>query len=64
MAYLKEQLGHHSIRVTVDTYGHLMPRGNEAAVDRLDEVSDATIRNPDATMNAAVELGARLTCEK
>lgn len=37
LAYVKEQMGHHSIRVTVDTYGHLVPGGNRAAVDRLDE---------------------------
>lgn len=37
LAYVKEQMGHHSIRVTVDTYGHLVPGGNRAAVDRLDD---------------------------
>jgi integrase len=36
LAYVKGQMGHHSIRVTVDTYGHLVPGGNKAAVDRLD----------------------------
>src|SRR5262249_10834061 len=56
LAYVKDQMGHHSIRVTVDTYGHLAPGGNKAAVDRLD---DATTRNPDATSSAAAELGAR-----
>ena len=35
--YIKEQLGHHSIQVTVDIYGHLVPGGNKAAVDRLDD---------------------------
>jgi integrase len=45
-AYVKEQPGHHSIKITIDTYGHLAPGGNKAAVDRLE---DATIRNPDAT---------------
>jgi integrase len=46
LAYVKEQLGHASITLTVDTYGHLIPGTNKAAVDRLD---DATRRNPDAT---------------
>jgi hypothetical protein len=32
----------HSIRIPVDTYGHLIPGANKAAVDRLD---DATGRN-------------------
>jgi hypothetical protein len=36
LVYIKEQLGHHSIQVTVDIYGHLVPGGNKAAVDRLD----------------------------
>lgn len=60
LVYVKEQMGHHSIRVTVDTYGHLVPGGNKAAVDKLDvsvlNVSDATIRNPGATSVEAVEL--------
>jgi hypothetical protein len=30
-------MGHHSIRVTVDVYGHLFPGGNKAAVDKLDD---------------------------
>ena len=37
LAYVRDQMGHHSIRVTVDTYGHLVPGGNRAAVDKLDE---------------------------
>ena len=49
LAYVKEQLGHHSINITVDTYGHLVPGGNKAAVDKLDGLENATIRNPDAT---------------
>ena len=28
LAYVKEQMGHSSIDVTVDTYGHLVPGGN------------------------------------
>jgi integrase len=35
--YVKEQMGHSSIQVTVDLYGHLIPGGNKQAVDRLDE---------------------------
>jgi len=47
LAYVRDQLGHHSIKVTVDIYGHLSPEGNKAAVDRLDDDRfDATIRNP------------------
>jgi integrase len=35
IAYVKEQLGHSSIQVTVDLYGHFVPGANRAAVDRL-----------------------------
>ena len=28
LAYVRDQLGHHSIQITVDTYGHLVPGGN------------------------------------
>jgi integrase len=46
LAYVRDQLGHSSIQVTVDVYGHLVPGSNRAAVDRLD---DGPIRNPAAT---------------
>lgn len=41
LAYVKDQLGHSSIRVTVDIYGHLVPGGNVEWVDRLDAVAEA-----------------------
>jgi len=34
--YVKEQLGHSSIQMTVDTYGHLIPGSNRKAVNQLD----------------------------
>ena len=37
IVYVKEQLGHASIQITVDPYGHLIPGANRAAVDRLDD---------------------------
>ncbi|HYL14835.1 MAG TPA: site-specific integrase [Terriglobales bacterium] len=36
LAYVKDQMGHSSIQITVDTYGHLIPGANIAWVDRLD----------------------------
>ncbi|HUU28619.1 MAG TPA: site-specific integrase [archaeon] len=45
--YVKEQLGHSSIDITVDIYGHLIPSSNREAVNRLDE--SATFRNLCAT---------------
>ena len=48
--YVKEQLGHASIQLTVDTYGHLIPGGNKQAVDRLDEpVNTARFEGQSAT---------------
>ena len=41
LTYVKEQMGHHSIQVTVDIYGHLIPGSNKQAVDRLDHVQAA-----------------------
>lgn len=35
MIYVKEQLGHSSINVTVDLYGHVRPGENRHAVDQL-----------------------------
>jgi len=37
LVYVKEQMGHSSIQVTVDIYGDLIPGGNKQAVDRLDD---------------------------
>ena len=39
LAYVKEQMGHSSIQITVDTYGHLVPGADISWVDRLDPVS-------------------------
>jgi hypothetical protein len=35
---VKEQMGHSSIQVTVDIYGHLIPGAKVSFVDRLGEV--------------------------
>ena len=31
--YVKDELGHHSIKVTVDVYGHLLPGANKVTVE-------------------------------
>ena len=46
--YVKEQMGHSSIQVTVDLYGHLIPGGNKQAVDRLDTPVDHRRLEPDS----------------
>ena len=35
ITYVKEQMGHHSITITVDLYGHMVPGANQAAANRL-----------------------------
>jgi len=39
-SHVKDQLGHASISMTVDVYGHLVPGANRAAMDRLPTVED------------------------
>jgi len=36
LAYVKEQMGHSSIQVTVDIYGHLIPGADISWMDRQD----------------------------
>ncbi len=35
LAYVKDQLGYSSIKLTVDVQGHLVPGANREAVNRL-----------------------------
>jgi integrase len=44
--YVKEQMGHASIQMTVDIYGHLIPSSNRAAVKRLDAHPNAPQAHP------------------
>jgi integrase len=46
LAYVRDQLGPSSIKITVDTYGHLVPGANKAAVDRLDDPWDVSYPYP------------------
>ena len=46
LAYVRDQMGHASIQITADVYGHLVPGANRDAVDRLDDDRPA---QPDAT---------------
>ena len=48
--YVKEQLGHSSIKITVDIYGHLIPGSNRGAVNQLDSPQkSATYTQPAKT---------------
>jgi Phage integrase family len=37
-AYVQKQMGHRSIQVTIDVYGHLIPGENVAWIDTLDRI--------------------------
>ena len=43
MIYVKEQLGHSTIQVTVDLYGHVRPGENRDAVNRLAALTTARV---------------------
>ncbi len=47
--YIQAQLGHHSIQITMDLYGHLFEGDHRRYVEALDGVLDATSRNARAT---------------
>ena len=49
----------YSISLTVDVYGHLIPGANRQAVDRLDDLEPAAIRNPRATAEPATNPTGR-----
>ena len=63
LVYIKEQLGHHSIKITVDTYGHLVPGGNRQAVDRLDEDPQSPVpsNHPQPIRNLSQDHDAALS---
>ncbi len=55
--YVKEQLGHSSIQMTVDIYGTWIPNSNRAAVNRLDVASETPkTPQPDATQTQPPEM--------
>jgi integrase len=42
LAFVQKQAGHKSMDLTLNVYGHFIPRGNREAVDRLDELPNTT----------------------
>ena len=59
LVYVKEQLGHHSIQITVDTYGHLIPGANRKAVNALDDPGwDMASGKPLPLAQSAICIGA------
>jgi hypothetical protein len=59
-AYVQKQMGHRSIQVTIDVYGHLIPGENVAWIDTLDSVPKkvtATNAHQTHTKSREVEEG-------
>jgi integrase len=66
LAYVKDQLGHSSIQITVDIYGHLLPGGNRQAVDRLDDAlveAERQTKRLETKMETFLKLMKRMTCK-
>ena len=57
IVYVKEQMGHSSIQVTVDTYGHLIPGANVCFVDRLDGVGTEEAKTSPHQSATPAQLG-------
>ena len=64
IVYVKEQIGHSSIQITVDTYGHLIPGANTTFVDRLDSVGrrrwPQPRNNPQPALDEETEIPAEV----
>ena len=57
LAHVKEQMGHSSIQITVDTYGHLIPGADIAWVDRLDAPA-VTQKSANGTQTPPPDVGS------
>ncbi len=57
-AYVQRQLGHASIKMTVDTYGRWLPMGNPAAVDGLDDTGGSPPTGEASDQQVQGALGA------
>jgi integrase len=55
-AYVHAMLGHSTIKLTVDTYGHVLPSANRTAANSLDGPKWREIRNLSATKGQAAEV--------
>lgn len=53
---IQEWLGHKSITVTIDVYGHLFPSLSEALAERLDELFRRAAESPERAPATVVAL--------
>ncbi len=66
LTYVRDQMGHSSIKVTVDTYGHMVPGSNVRYIDRLDRMgaSPPKYANPAQTRIGEPGIGLSQVIEK
>ena len=57
LPYVKEQMGHSSIQITVDIYGHLTPGADIRWIDRLDSETSAQLSATPAQPSPEHEAG-------
>jgi len=61
LAYVKEQMGHSSIQVTVDIYGHLIPGADISCVDKLDTPTQKSANYPQTLSEGSKRENAQVT---
>ena len=62
LVYVKDQLGHSSISVTVDLYGHLLPKSHRGAVQSLAHAISATKSATEGAEKDTVEEEGAVSC--
>ncbi len=66
LKYVSDQLGHSSIKMTADVYGHLVPGANRQAVNRLPALSDSQQAYLDSAnlMSSSSRLTPQPSCNR
>ena len=55
-AYVRDQMGHSSIKVTFDTYGHLFPGRGKEASDRYEKSMQDARQKPEADVSKTLAI--------
>jgi len=55
-AYVRDQMGHSSIKVTFDTYGHLFPGRGKEASGRYERAMEAARKNSEADVSKVLAI--------
>ena len=61
---VSERLGHASIGITLDTYSHVLPGLQEAAVEKFDQVllEETASKNLEGNVSKALASGEEVEC--